>query len=1086
MPITAILFDFDDTLVVEEASAEEAFLAACELAREKYDVEVSALHESVRRNARRIWQAAPTIDYCRAIGISSWEGLWAGFLGDDPNLAALRKWAPEYRREAWSAALEEHGIDDVSLAERLAEAFRQERRRRHIVFPDAENVLQELRREYRLGLITNGAPDLQREKIEGSGLAHYFDSITISGDVGVGKPDPKIFGAALDALGVEPEATAMVGNSLERDVAAAQAVGLKAIWLNRAGAACRDDVRPDAEITNLSELPALIEKLQKDGIIEDTRFRSSRSPKMPALSHFLEKIRLTLERSKSRLLVSEKTRLTLERIKRWLLRGSIRKRLLKSAALALLVLGVILSGYCLYLSIKIDQRFSGRRWRIPSKVFSDTTILYPGQPINRTLFHEKLKRLGYREVPGKPERKGEMKRSGSTVEIFLRDLERPSDKREGFPARIRFWKSEIRSIVNLNNGKSVHILEFEPEEIALLFGPKRERRQLVSIDQVPQHLINAVLSIEDKRFYDHPGIDPIGIMRAFFANMRRGAIVQGGSTITQQLAKCYFLYPKRTYTRKAKEVLMSLIMELKYEKDEILEIYLNEIYLGQQGSVSINGVGEASSFYFGKDVKDISLAEAATVGALIRAPNRYSPYVDEERCRDRRNTVLDAMYESGWISVDELHSAFTSPVTTAGAADFEKKAPYFVDYLTEQLASLYSPEDMASLGLSVFTTLDTQVQMAAERALERGLARLERANPELNRPESDKKMQGAVIVIQPKTGYILAMVGGRDYGVTQFNRAAHARRQPGSAFKPFVYLSGLEEYTPASRLSNKPISYELDGKLWEPQNFAPIREDYLTARDALARSVNLATVDLAMRIGLDRVVDTATSFDFSTPIKPYPSLSLGAFEVIPIEFARAYCAFAADGVLPYPLSLKEVVDDKGKALERRHMTIEHVISPAKAFVMTSMLRSVVTDGTARSLRKMGISFPVAGKTGTTNDYRDAWFVGYTPRILALVWIGFDYQSPIQATGATAALPVWADLMKSIPQYTSGDWFRMPPGVVKRVVCLESGEIALRNCPKSRKEIFLKENVPTQNCSLHRSNGIIRRIRENGEDLINNS
>jgi penicillin-binding protein 1B len=773
-----------------------------------------------------------------------------------------------------------------------------------------------------------------------------------------------------------------------------------------------------------------------------------------------------------------------ERIGRWVLRGSIKMRLLKAAVLGLAVLSIGLSLYCLYLSIKIERRFSGRRWSIPSKVLSDTTMLYPGQPVNRMLFAEKLKHLGYREAPHAPSRKGEMRTQRSAIDIFLHDLQTQSRKREGFPIRITFWRNEIGSILNLRSGESIPILELEPEEIALLFGPERERRQLVSIDQVPQHLIDAALSAEDRRFYSHHGIDPRGILRALYANIRRGSISQGGSTITQQLAKCYFLYPKRSLTRKVREAFMALIIEMKYEKNEILEIYLNEIYLGQRGSVSINGVGEASNFYFGKPVGELSISEAACMAGLIKAPNHYSPYVDKERCREQRDKILHTMRKFDFISEAELNTALSSPIRTAGVADFGRTAPYFVNYLTEQLASLYSPEDLASLGLSISTTLDTQVQMAAERALDRGLARLEKSIPALDRSEPGKKIQGAVIVIQPKTGYILALVGGRNYDVSQFNRVTQALRQPGSAFKPFVYLSGLGEFTPVSRLSNEPVSYEVDGELWEPENYAPIPEDSLPMRDALARSVNLATVDLAMRVGLEHVVDTAVPFGFTTPIRPYPSLALGAFEVKPIELARAYCAFAADGVLPYPLSLKDVVDEKGEPLQRRHVSIERVTSPEKAFIMTSMLRSVVTDGTARSLGALGISFPVAGKTGTTNNSRDAWFVGYTPRVLALVWIGFDDGSSIAATGAGAALPVWADLMNAIPQYTSGDWFSVPPGVVKRTVCLDSGGRAVRGCPRKREEVFLEGTAPKQYCPIHSDKGLLQRILESGEDIIN--
>ncbi len=773
--------------------------------------------------------------------------------------------------------------------------------------------------------------------------------------------------------------------------------------------------------------------------------------------------------------VFEQITLNFGRLRNWLKRGTPPERALRWTALGFGAACVGFVLYCWHVSADIERRFSGRRWSIPSKVFSDTALLFPGERVNRALFSEKLKRLGYREVPHRPAREGEMRTSPGLLEVFVRGSHLPSQMREGFPARITFNRHEIESISNMNNNESVPLLELEREEIALLFGPERERRQLVSIEQVPQHLINAVLSAEDKRFYEHRGVDPRGIARAVYANIRRGAITQGGSTITQQLAKCYFLYPDRTIVRKLREMLISLLMELKYEKSEILEIYLNEIYLGQKDSVSINGVGEASFFYFGKPVSELSLAEAASLAGLIRAPNHYSPYVDKEKCLARRNDVLRAMHENGWLASEELDAALAAPVRVAGAASFGKQAPYFVDYLKEQLASLYSPEDLASLGLSIFTTLDTQVQMAAEQALERGLARLERANPKLDRTEPAQRLQGAVIVMQPKTGYILAMVGGREYAVSQFNRATQARRQPGSAFKPFVFLAGLDDFTPISKLSNMPVSYEINGKVWEPQNFEPMPEDSLTVREALAESVNLAAVDLAMRVGLDRVVNTAGEFGFSTPLKPYPSLALGALEVVPLELARAYCAFAADGVLSYPLSLKEVVDEEGESLERRHMTITNVTSPEKAFIMTSMLRSAVTDGTARSLANWGVSFPVAGKTGTTNDFRDAWFVGYTPRVLALIWVGFDDGTPLQATGSTAALPIWADLMASLPQYASGDWFRTPPGVIERTVCLDSGEIASWSCRNRRKEVFLEHTAPDRHCSIHR--GFLRRILE---------
>ena len=751
------------------------------------------------------------------------------------------------------------------------------------------------------------------------------------------------------------------------------------------------------------------------------------------------------------------------------------KRILIITGLSILILsaGLILYGW--YLSAKVEKRFAGRRWSIPSTVFSDITTLYPGQRINRALLNKKLNSLGYREVSHNPRKKGEKKTASSEVTIYLHDLKMPSLARKGFPVKIQFLQNKIESINHADTGKFVPILELEPEEIMQFFGPEREKRHLVSIHQIPEYLIYAVLAAEDGRFYKHHGIDPRGILRALYTNLRHGAIRQGGSTLTQQLAKNYFLTPERTLSRKINEAILSVIIEAIYEKNEILEIYLNEIYLGQKGSVSINGVGEASSFYFDKPVGKLSLPEAATIAGLIKGPNHYSPYVDKSRCKDRRNMVLHAMHRKGWINDDKLKVALSAKVEAAGFNLQEKKAPYFIDYLSRQIETLYPAKVLNSLGFSIYTTLDTQVQTAAELALEKGLARLEKSIPGLRRKKVEEKLQGAVIVVQPKTGYILAMVGGRNYTESQFNRIAQSRRQPGSAFKPLVYLAGLEEFTPASRLSNDPKTYIINNKEWEPQNFSPSDEFNVSMRVALAKSYNLATVDLAMKTGLDKIVNTTARFHFSTPVKPYPSLALGAFEVLPIELARAYCVFAADGMLPYPLSLKDVTDENGKLLKQKHMNIERSTSPAKAFIISSMLRSVANEGTARSLISRGISWPVAGKTGTTNNFRDAWFVGYTPDILALVWVGFDNGDSVFSTGSAAALPIWADLMNSIPQYISENWFKMPPGVVKETICSESGLLDHKGCPESMEEIFLKENVPTVFCPIHNKPGLFRKI-----------
>ena len=744
----------------------------------------------------------------------------------------------------------------------------------------------------------------------------------------------------------------------------------------------------------------------------------------------------------------------------------IRMMMLWGIGLLLLTASAVAIRYIGALSTDIEKRFAGRRWDIPSRVYSDTWIVYPGQSINLSLFHQKLHRLGYREVPHLPVQQGEMRRTATSIDIFLHDFSSPFYQQKNLPIRIRLMDNLITDIMRIDTQEKLPILELEPEELMLYFGPDRERRLVMSSRDLPPHLINAVLAAEDHLFYKHHGIAIRGILRAFITNIREGTIAQGGSTITQQLAKNYFLTPERTLKRKFKELLISFIIEYRYSKDEILEIYLNEIYYGQKGSVSINGIGEAAQFYFDKAAGDLSLPEAATLAGLIKAPNHYSPYVDKSKCLERRNAVLRAMLKRKWLSDDAYQNAVSAPLTPAGYTGYRRRAPYFMDYLTSQLTEFYSHDALASEGLGIYTTLDTQVQQATEQALNNGLSRLESTHPSLKGTDTKNRLQGIVIVMQPKTGYILAMVGGRDYGISQFNRATHAMRQPGSAFKPFVFLSGLGEVTLATKLSNTPQTFNPDGMSWRPKNFNPNAEPIVTVREALTYSHNIATVNLALTIGIEKLIDTFRPFEFNTRIDPYPSAALGAFEVKPIELARAYCVFAANGVLPHPLSIKQVVNEQGNTIQRRHLHIKSLISPAEAYMVSDLLRGVVISGTGRSLASHGVTWPVAGKTGTTNGYRDAWFVGYTPTLLALVWVGFDNGDSVHSTGAQAALPIWADLMDALPQYQSGDWFTVPPGIIKQPTCLDSGKNAEDQCcPNVTEELYL-EKTQLHKCPQH--------------------
>jgi penicillin-binding protein 1B len=753
---------------------------------------------------------------------------------------------------------------------------------------------------------------------------------------------------------------------------------------------------------------------------------------------------------------------------------------------ALCIAAIAAGLYGWYLYHEVEQRFSGRRWSIPSQIYSDATLLYPGLHLNRPLFEDKLHRLGYRPVGHTPVHQGEMRSRNGAIEIFLHDLDLPDNRREGFAVRLKFTSQTLTALERLTPGPAIALVTLEPEPLGAFFGPEREKRELISIHQIPRHVVWAVLAAEDSRFYDHFGLDLRGIARALVANVRSGGIRQGGSTITQQLAKNFFLTPERTLVRKLKEMFLALVIESRYDKPTILEMYLNEIYLGQNGSVSINGIGEASRFYFDKPARDLTLAEAAALAGLIKSPNGYSPYLDAERCRARRDVVLAAMAKHGWISPEEEALARRAPVQPAGFGPHRNVPSYFIDYLSQQLAELYAPEDLASLGLSIYTTIDTQVQQAAEAALAHGLARIEASMPA--RPANaapPEPLQGAIVVMKPQTGALLAMVGGRDYRQSQFNRVVQARRQAGSTFKVFTYLAALDTYTPISALSNQARTYEVDGKPWQPRNYSVLDTPVISLQEALARSVNRATVDLAMKVGMDAVVRTAREFDFSTPLEPYPSLALGAVDVIPIELARAYCVFPAAGLLPNPVGLRDVFGEGGQPLTRRHTKVRRVIAPDRAFIMTSLLRSAVLQGTGRALADWGIHFPVAGKTGTTNNSRDAWFVGFTPDILILVWVGYDSGASIHASGGGAALPIWAELARAIPHQITGGDFAVPPGVVERTICARDGFPALDGgCEETMTEWFLAGKVPEAADRLAPSDSVIERLMQSLKGAVN--
>jgi penicillin-binding protein 1B len=550
------------------------------------------------------------------------------------------------------------------------------------------------------------------------------------------------------------------------------------------------------------------------------------------------------------------------------------------------------------------------------------------------------------------------------------------------------------------------------------------------------------------------------------------------------LVKNFYLTPKRTFSRKAKEALMALLLEIRYSKEQILEAYLNEIYFGQRGSQGIYGVGEAAEFYFGKPVRKLALEESAFLAGLIRSPNLYSPHKNTERILKRRDGVLKKMWGLGMISEEQYNEATKTPVEVRAFHPEQNDAPYFVDYLVKELEKEYSLDILTSEGLLIYTTLDVEMQNQARRAVKEGLARLEARYPALKSPSRDdpeQMLQACLVAIEPQTGFVRAMIGGRDYKKSQFNRVVQARRQPGSLFKPIVYATALEggakepAFTAASLVRDEPISIRYEGKSWSPSNFNDQFFGQVTVRTALENSLNCATVWLSQRTGLEEIIETAQRLGLASPMEPTPSLVLGAFETQPLEMASAFGAFANHGVLARPRAIKKVLDHEGRLLERRPMELKQAVSPEDAYVLTSLLQGVFERGTARSVSGK-IRVPAAGKTGTTNDSRDAWFAGYTPRLAALVWVGFDKPHSIGRSGSQAALPIWADFIRRTSDWLVTEDFVPPPGVVFQKIDRISGLLATRLCTETITEVFLEGTEPTESCPLHPDDSIDKGIQ----------
>ena len=749
------------------------------------------------------------------------------------------------------------------------------------------------------------------------------------------------------------------------------------------------------------------------------------------------------------------------------------KIILLSFALFFAVFGVLGAWYVKHLEGVVTAKFEGSKWPKPSKIYSDTALLYVGMNLRKEDMSEKLRRLGYRETHGQLN-KGEYRFAKSdSLEIYLHDFAYPVEFFKGFPIRISFQGLAVTRMENVASNQEIFSLELEPELVAGLYDRIWQERHVVTLAQVPPLLVKAILAIEDERFYRHRGIDPIGVMRAMWTNLRSGGVVQGGSTLTQQLMKNFFLTDERTLHRKFKEAIMALITERKYSKEEILENYLNQIYLGQRGSQGIFGVYEAANFYFSKELAQLSTGEIALMAGLIRAPGRYSPYRGVDAARQRRNVVLGKMLEEKLITRRQYEAALKEVIPRRELLKVSNDAPYYVDYVQRELAQNYQRDQLTKEGLSIFTSLDLAMQRIAEKSLADGLKKLEETYPYLKKRGEDDNLEGAIVVIKPQTGEIKAMVGGREWQKSQFNRIFQSRRQPGSVFKPFVYLAALmyggengKKFTPATMVDDTQFTWDYEGQSWQPANYRGEYFGTVTAQTALERSLNSATARVARDVGIRHVRDIAYRLGIQSPLPVYPSVALGAAEVTPLEVAVAFSALANGGVRTQPLAVKQVIDQESRVLEKRDIQVEKVITPQLAFIMNYMMKGVLDRGTARSARQLGFTRPAAGKTGTTNDTKDAWFVGYTPDLLAVVWIGFDNGTKLGLSGAQAAVPIWTDFMKKATAGTAVTDFAPPPGV--KIVDIDplSGAKATPNCPTVIQQAFLEGEEPSSYCPLH--------------------
>jgi len=797
-------------------------------------------------------------------------------------------------------------------------------------------------------------------------------------------------------------------------------------------------------------------------------------------------------------------------------RFSFADPLVKLFVAGFLVAAVVFMAMFVYFYVKyqrvVDRRMAGPIFSNAAKIYARPETISVGDKAGPAEIASALSRAGYAPQERASDSPiGHYLATSHSIQI----VPGPQSYHAAGSAVITFQDGRVSEITQAGNHESLGAYELEPQMVTALFeGQDRSKREIVKFEDIPQSLVDAVLAIEDRRFFQHGGVNYFRLIEAAAIDVREGRHGQGGSTLTMQLSRGFFLSPEKTVKRKLVEMLIAIELERRFSKQRIFEMYANQVYMGQRGSFTIAGFAEASHAYFNKDIKNLTLPESALLAGMIQRPNYLSPYKNPKRALERRNLVLDSMVETGAITREQAEQAKAAPLKLATPNVEASDAPYFVDLVKDQLSAQYNENELNDHALRIYTTLDPDLQRAAAEAVDEGMKLVDQ-QVEKRRTHKVKVGTGkeartevtvdqgplpqvALVAIDPHTGEVLALVGGRNYGMSQLNHAI-AKRPTGSIFKPFVYATAINSavngtpltfgadqqegseshsavFTPATLVDDSPVSIAYGDQVYEPRNYHDTYNGEVTARYALALSLNNATVRVGQAVGFDKVAALAKSAGISS-VRGTPAIALGAYDATPIEMAGAYTVFANGGNRISPLLVNSVRDSRGKVLNNYNSDSKQVLDPAVSYVLTTMMEAVVNNGTGYPVRARGFTQPAAGKTGTSHD---AWFAGYTTNLLCIVWVGNDDYTDLKLAGGTTAAPIWAEFMKraaKLPRYSNMKEFPAPSGVVQVTLDKATNRIATPSCPQDYTVAFLAGTEPKETCdeAFKDNRGVFTRI-----------